>query len=115
MGYMSCRYCFPPFALASMLSLLNKTVLCLSIACMPTFSKRGRADENLAVLRQHSPESAASGKIVSCWHPCQATHRLVGTTTISSLFWMGFIRCDCPASKAFPVCLPLFHRECCTS
>jgi hypothetical protein len=46
----------------------------------------GEADENLAVLRQHSPESLTSGTLVSRWHSCQATHRMVGTTPIFSAF-----------------------------
>ena len=38
----------------------------------------GEASENLAVLGQHSPDSVASGTIVSCWHPCQASQSRVG-------------------------------------
>src|SRR6266849_3414119 len=40
--------------------------------------RQGHADENLAVLRQHSPESLTSGEIVSCRHSCQATQSWLG-------------------------------------
>ena len=30
------------------------------------------------------------------WASMPSVSRLVGTTTISSVFWMGLIRCDCP-------------------